>query len=69
MIADRRDYEWAREQVASRSLDQRCPLLFSPVHGGLDPAELSGWVLEDRLEVRVQLQLHKLIWPGVERGV
>ncbi len=69
VLADRDDYRWAAEQIRARGLAGRCPLIFSPVHGELDGAELAAWVLEDRLRVRVQLQLHKLLWPGVERGV
>ncbi len=44
-------------------------VLFSPVHGALDPGELGRWILEDGLPVRLQVQLHKYLWPGVERGV
>lgn len=69
VLADRQDYLWAVEQIRDRALAGRCPLLFSPVHGRLDPAELAGWVLGDRLPVRLQLQLHKILWPGVVRGV
>jgi 7-carboxy-7-deazaguanine synthase len=69
VVADRRDYEWAREAIAGRRLMDRCGLLLSPVHGALDPARLAGWILEDRLPVRLQLQLHKYIWPDLERGV
>ena len=45
------------------------PVLFSPVHGVLDPGELGRWILDDGLDVRLQVQLHKYLWPGVERGV
>lgn len=69
VLADRTDYEWARDVLRRFDLPARCPVLFSPVHGRLPPAELAGWVLADRLPVRVGLQLHKLIWPHVERGV
>jgi len=69
VIADRRDYEWSREVVRARGLGARGPLLFSPVHGGLDPGLLAQWVLADGLPARVQVQLHKYLWPGVERGV
>jgi 7-carboxy-7-deazaguanine synthase len=69
VIADRRDYEWSRELVRERSLIDRCPVLFSPVHGQLQPGELARWILEDGLPVRLQVQLHKYLWPGVERGV
>ncbi len=69
VLANRGDYDWAAALIDERGLAGRCPLLFSPVHGDLPPADLAGWVLEDRLPVRVQLQLHKLLWPGVVRGV
>jgi 7-carboxy-7-deazaguanine synthase len=69
VIADRADYEWSRELVRARRLHERCPVLFSPVHGALEPGALARWVLDDGLPVRVQVQLHKYLWPGVERGV
>ena len=69
VIADRRDYEWARDLVRTRGLAARCPVLFSPVHGTLEPGTLGHWILEDGLPVRLQVQLHKYLWPGVERGV
>ena len=70
VIKDRADYEFSRDIVARHTLDRRCDaVLFSPVHGVLDPADLSAWVLEDRLPVRVQLQIHKHIWGPEVRGV
>jgi 7-carboxy-7-deazaguanine synthase len=70
VIADRADYEFAREVVAREGLVERCgAVLFSPVHGVLDPKELAAWVLADRLPVRVQLQVHKYIWSPETRGV
>lgn len=69
VIADRADYEWSRDLVREKRLLERCPVLFSPVHGVLDPGALAGWILEDGLPVRLQVQLHKYLWPGVERGV
>jgi len=68
-LAGREDYLWAREQIASRGLAGRAPIVFSPVHDALDPGEMARWVLEDGLPVRVQIQLHKALWPGVLRGV
>ena len=65
VICDRGDYEWARSQLRERSLDQRCDVLFSPSWGQIEVRELAEWVLEDRLPVRVQLQLHKLLWGDV----
>lgn len=63
VLADRRDYDWARMQVARYGLEERVgDVLFSPVHGTLDPAELAEWILQDGLQVRFQLQLHKILW-------
>lgn len=69
VIRDRADYSWAKQQLLQRRLDRLCPVLFSPVHDELEPGRLAEWVLEDRLPVRVQVQLHKVLWPGVLRGV
>jgi 7-carboxy-7-deazaguanine synthase len=70
VIADRADYEWARAQIRDRALASRvAAVLLSPVHGVMDPAELAGWLLEDGLPATLQLQEHKILWPGVERGV
>jgi 7-carboxy-7-deazaguanine synthase len=69
VLAGRGDYEWARELVRARDLAARCHILFSPVHGEMELESLAGWVLEDRLPVRVQVQLHKLIWGPETRGV
>jgi 7-carboxy-7-deazaguanine synthase len=65
VICDRQDYEWAREQLLSRDLAARCQVLFSPAAGQLPPGELADWILADRLQVRFQLQLHKLLWGEV----
>lgn len=69
VIKDRADYEWAKGTVARLAIDRRCTVLFSPVFGALDPRQLAEWVLADRLQVRYQLQLHKLIWSPDMRGV
>jgi 7-carboxy-7-deazaguanine synthase len=70
VLADRADYEFARDVIERRQLASRAAaLLFSPVHGTLDPKILSEWVIADRLPVRVQLQLHKFIWTPDTRGV
>ena len=70
VIADRMDYEFARRVVREHGLDRRCnAVLFSPVHGDLDPASLAAWVLQDRLPARVQVQLHKILWGADTRGV
>ena len=69
VIADRADYEFARDVVSKKLAGRSGAVLFSPVHGTLDPKTLSEWVLADRLPVRVQLQLHKFIWHPSTRGV
>ena len=69
VLADRRDYEFARDAVARHALLDKCPVIFSPVHGALAPAELAGWILADRLDVRLGLQLHRMVWPSQDRGV
>ena len=67
VLADRADYDWAREQIREHDLATRCEVLVQPVWDALPPAELAQWVLDDRLPVRFQLQLHKLLW-GDARG-
>jgi len=62
VVRDRVDYDWARRQIVERRLDGVCPLLLSPVAGELAPVTLAGWIVEDRLPVRFQLQLHKVLW-------
>lgn len=69
VIKDRADYEWAAEVVKTYRLDQRLTVLFSPVWGKLELAELARWILEDRLNVRYQIQLHKIIWSPEAKGV
>ena len=67
VLADEADYEWARRVLAERRLAEICPVLLSPVYGRLDPARLAEWILRDRLPVRLQIQLHKVLWgeaPG-----
>lgn len=67
VLASEADYAWAREQLRERRLDARCPVLFSPVQGRLAPPQLAEWILRDRLPVRFQLQMHKVLW-GSERA-
>jgi len=69
VVGSRADYEWSRDLVREKRLAGRCTVLFSPVHGVMDPGELARWVLDDGLPVRLQVQLHKYLRPGVERGV
>ena len=62
VICDRADYEWSRVKLAEHRLDQHCEVLFSPCHGQLSPTDLAEWILQDHLPVRMQIQLHKLLW-------
>lgn len=68
VVDGRADYEWSRDVVRERGLAERSTVLFSPVHGVLDPGLLGRWILDDGLLVRLQVQLHKVLWPGVTRG-
>ena len=67
VIADRADYDWAIARLREYALETRCQVLFSPVHGRVAPRDLAEWILADRLPVRLQLQMHKLLW-GEEPG-
>jgi len=67
VIASAEDYEWAVNVVREYSLGSRHEVLFSPVSESLDPAELAEWIIRDNLPVRLQLQLHRILWDG-ERG-
>lgn len=70
VLGDRADYEWARALITARALSQKpYELLFSTVFGKLSPKALAEWIIEDRLPVRFQLQMHKLIWEPDARGV
>ena len=66
VLCSEADYEWAKALVVERSLDRICPVLFSPVHGDLDPARLAEWILRDELPVRMQVQLHKVLWGNAQ---
>jgi 7-carboxy-7-deazaguanine synthase len=68
VITDRKDYEWAREEVIRLRLLFYTEVLFSPAWGGLPPFQLAEWIIADRLSVRFQIQLHKIIW-GEKRGI
>jgi len=62
VLCDQKDYDWAVQRIQELQLDTVCPILFSPAYNVLNPAELAAWILNDRLPVRMQLQLHKLLW-------
>ena len=67
VITDRADYEWSRHFIDEKDLAGNFEILFSPVHGELEPAELAKWILGDNLQVRMQIQMHKYLW-GDQRG-
>ncbi|MBS4033117.1 MAG: radical SAM protein [Ignavibacterium sp.] len=69
VIGDREDYEWSREQIKKYSLTDKCEVLFSVVFGKLEPVTLVNWIIEDKLKVRYQLQMHKYIWNPETKGV
>ncbi len=70
VIGSREDYEWSRQQVREHALAERVgAVLFSPIFGRIRPVEIVDWLLEDKLPVRFQLQMHKFIWDPKERGV
>jgi 7-carboxy-7-deazaguanine synthase len=69
VLSHEADYRWAAEVIATRKLHERTEVLLSPVHGQLDPQHLVGWILRDRLPVRLNVQLHKYIWSADQRGV
>ena len=65
VICDAEDYRWAREKLREHDLAQRCEVLFSPAAGAQSPRQLADWILRDRLPVRFQIQLHKILWGDV----
>ena len=69
VIGSREDYEWTKEIIKKYKLNDKCPILFSVVFGQLKPVTLSEWILEDKLDVIYQLQMHKYIWEPDKRGV
>ena len=67
VLCDEADYIWARQVMQEHDLVSKCAVLFAPVQGKLSPTELAEWILRDHLPVRMQVQLHKLLW-GNEHG-
>ncbi len=65
VICSREDYDWSKAYLEEHELPGRCQILFSPSHGQVPPASLAEWILADRLPVRFQLQLHKILWGDV----
>ena len=69
VIENRDDYNWACLRLKEYQLEQRAQVIFSPVFNKIEPALITSWLLEDQLDVRFQLQLHKLIWDPATQGV
>jgi 7-carboxy-7-deazaguanine synthase len=68
VVADRADFDWAARRIREHDLAARAPVLLSPVAGALPPARIADWLLAERLPARLQLQLHRLLWPDRDRG-
>ena len=70
VIGSREDYEWAKDKIDKYGLTKRCgAVLLSPIFGRIEPRQIVDWMLEDKLNARFQLQMHKFIWPPTQRGV
>ena len=69
VVCDRDDFDWSVKLVREHRLTERCPVLFSPSFGQVNPTELASWILESHLPVRLQLQQHKILWDPKARGV
>ncbi len=69
VIGDREDYLWAKQMIGDYHIGRRCPVLMSVVFDKLEPVTLVEWILEDRLDVRFQLQMHKYVWSPETKGV
>ncbi|MFQ5715072.1 MAG: radical SAM protein [Candidatus Scalinduaceae bacterium] len=69
VMSSKKDYEWAKRIVKKHNLPDKTNVLFGSAYGKLKPKSLAGWILKDRLNVRLQLQLHRIIWPDKTRGV
>jgi 7-carboxy-7-deazaguanine synthase len=65
VLCDRSDYDWAKQVLVERALSDKCSVLFSPVYQQVNPTELAEWILQDKLPVRMQVQLHKILWGEV----
>ena len=69
VIGNREDFDWAKDRITEYSLDKICTLLFSPTFGEIDPQQIVKWILADNLPVRMQMQMHKMIWSPDKQGV
>ena len=68
VLCDRADYDWAKQMLTEHAIGKKCSVLFSPVYKDVNPTDLAEWILQDKLPVRMQVQLHKILWgekPGV----
>jgi 7-carboxy-7-deazaguanine synthase len=69
VIGNREDFDWAKDRITEYSLDKKCTLLFSPTFGKIDPQLIVEWILAENLPVRIQMQMHKMIWNQDKQGV
>ena len=69
VIGNRQDYDWAKDKIKQYHISDKCNVLMSPTYNEIEEKEIVKWILEDSLDVRFQIQLHKKIWPEEERGV
>ena len=69
VIGNREDFDWAKDRITEYSLDKKCTLLFSPTFGKIEPQLIVEWILTENLPVRMQMQMHKMIWNPEEKGV
>ena len=69
VIGNREDVDWAKEKITDYSLNKKCTVLFSPTFGEIDPQQIVEWILAENLPVRLQMQMHKMIWSLEEKGV
>ncbi len=69
VIGNRKDFTWAKEKIIKYNLTDRCTVLFSPTYDKIEPRMIVQWILDEKLPVRFQLQLHKQIWPSDQQGV
>ena len=69
VIGDYNDYQWTKEKIRKYNLIKKCSILISPIYKEIEPSKLTKWILKDNLDVRLQIQLHKALWPEEKRGV
>ena len=69
VIGDRKDFEWAKSKIEEHRLEEKCSLIFSPTYEEIDPQKVAEWILAENLPVRMQIQMHKIIWDSKQQGV